>query len=367
MNKKTGYIVEVPSNIKQENYRFFVVSNYCYFLGLLLHICFLVLFYFFNIIPLVLFNIISCAVFFICFYINRKGFHYLSVFSVCIEVIFHSILCSYYIGWNSGFHYYILAIIPLVFLLPRFSFISKSSITILFLFCYIGQNYYSLHLKIHKFLLDENILSFFNYFNITSTVVLLSLIGYLYNKAAVTAEEALEKHAKIDSLTQLANRRYYDLYIHDEWLRLKREKKVLSIIFIDIDFFKLYNDYYGHLAGDKCIKCVAFVLKKIIHRPSDLAARYGGEEFIITLPDTPLEGARKLAQLIQEELKKLQIPHDKSKVNQYLTCSIGVVSAIPDSNNSIEKIVEIADKAMYEAKQQGRNRILCVDSINIIS
>ncbi len=173
----------------------------------------------------------------------------------------------------------------------------------------------------------------------------------------------LAKLVKIDGLTQIANRRYFESYLNKEWKRLAREKKYLSLIFIDIDHFKLYNDYYGHQAGDKCLKQLARVFDNAAKRPADLAARYGGEEFTIILPDTDEAGAKHIAGTIKKAISNLNIAHSKSKVRSIITCSMGIVSAIPEQGISLEKFVALADKALYCAKSQGRNRIVIKNAL----
>lgn len=168
----------------------------------------------------------------------------------------------------------------------------------------------------------------------------------------------LEKLSFIDELTGLFNRRYLDKVLKKEWRCALRTGEILSVLLIDIDFFKGYNDCYGHLEGDKCLERVANVLKNSVLRSSDVVTRYGGEEFIIILPATPQEGAIKVAKRIQEQLALLQIEHHGSEISDYVTLSIGTASV--DSRDFINEkgIIEMADFALYQAKKQGRNRIV---------
>jgi diguanylate cyclase (GGDEF)-like protein len=177
-------------------------------------------------------------------------------------------------------------------------------------------------------------------------------------EALQKANQELQRLATLDSLTQLANRRRLDEYLQREWRRAFREQIPLSLIFCDIDYFKLYNDSYGHQAGDDCLQQVAEAINLAVNRPSDLAARYGGEEFTVVLPNTPGEGAMRVAQLIQSYLQTLKLIHPNSKVGPYVTLSMGVSSTIPTITNSLENLIQVADLALYEAKAQGRNRII---------
>ncbi len=172
------------------------------------------------------------------------------------------------------------------------------------------------------------------------------------------ANTELEYQANIDSLTQVANRRRFDEYLAQEWAICAREQQYLSIILCDVDFFKFYNDAYGHQAGDDCLFRVAQGMNLAIKRPADVVFRYGGEEFAVILPFTEGEGALKVAQSIREEIKKLKIIHDLSQASHYVTLSLGVASVVPSSQSSVESLIANADRALYEAKSLGRDRIV---------
>ena len=171
------------------------------------------------------------------------------------------------------------------------------------------------------------------------------------------ANQKLEQLANLDGLTQVANRRCFNDRLQSEWQRLAREQQPLSLILFDIDAFKLYNDRYGHLAGDDCLIKIAQALQKVVCRPADLAARYGGEEFVVLLPKTNLAGAIKVAQKIQQEIYNLAIPHPQSDVKEIVTVSLGISSLIPQLEVKPDTLVAYADKALYDAKEQGRDRL----------
>ena len=171
------------------------------------------------------------------------------------------------------------------------------------------------------------------------------------------ANHKLEILSNIDGLTQIANRRCFDFHLQIEWLRLIREFRPLSLIMVDVDKFKQYNDYYGHLAGDDCLLRVAQAMQQVISRSSDLLARYGGEEFAIILPNTNLEGAIVVAKKIQEKISLLNIPHAYSEVKPIITVSLGIASIIPNSELQPDKLVARADRELYYAKQHGRDFI----------
>lgn len=168
-----------------------------------------------------------------------------------------------------------------------------------------------------------------------------------------------------DGLTGIPNRRIFDETIELEWKRARRKSSVISLIMIDIDFFKNYNDSLGHLAGDECLKKIALLIKNSLNRPGDLAARYGGEEFVILLPETSSEGAKIIAQKIRADIIGLKITHPDSRINEFVTISLGIASSVPDKNSKPEKLISLADKALYKAKHRGRNRVEIAHSEDI--
>lgn len=172
-----------------------------------------------------------------------------------------------------------------------------------------------------------------------------------------SANQALQHRASFDSLTEVANRHYFSEYLNAEWRRLAREHKPLSLIMCDIDYFKLFNDSYGHQAGDECLRKVAAALRQAAKRSADLVARYGGEEFAVILPNTDAEGATFVAQTIRNQVVKLKIEHENSPVNQYVTVSLGVACWVPAPQASSSMMIAAADEALYAAKAQGRNRV----------
>ncbi|MFQ4138081.1 diguanylate cyclase [Nodosilinea sp. PGN35] len=163
--------------------------------------------------------------------------------------------------------------------------------------------------------------------------------------------------ADIDGLTQIANRRRFDEYLVQQWENLAAEQRPLAIVLCDLDAFKLYNDTYGHPAGDTCLVQVATVLRHCLHHPNDLVARYGGEEFVAILPRTTLAEAQVVAQRFQREVLGLRIPHQYSTVAPVVTVSIGVAGTIPQPQVSAAELVQRADEQLYRAKHLGKNQI----------
>ena len=171
------------------------------------------------------------------------------------------------------------------------------------------------------------------------------------------ANDKLQKIASLDGLTRIANRRKFDEYLACEWQRAYREQQPIALILCDIDYFKPYNDNYGHQAGDDTLQQVARVLKKQCRRPADLMARYGGEEFVAVLPDTDQNGAMKVGENLRKAIQSLNIPHAHSQTAPFVTISAGISCAVPDHTTSPETMIKMADAALYQAKETGRNRI----------
>ena len=169
--------------------------------------------------------------------------------------------------------------------------------------------------------------------------------------------ELLENLSVTDGLTGIANRRRFDEFLLNEWRRAVRYRTPLSLILLDIDSFKAYNDYYGHLSGDDCLRQVAQCLKETIQRPGDLLARFGGEEFACVLTITQAKGARALADQIAKKIRAMKIPHDASPVADRVTVTIGVVTTFPTAEEQPQDLIRKADELLYEGKRSGRNRI----------
>ena len=182
------------------------------------------------------------------------------------------------------------------------------------------------------------------------------LIAELEDRVRLRTAE-LERLSHTDSLTGIANRRAFDRYLSAEWDRACRTRQPLSIILIDIDFFKNFNDTGGHAAADHALKSVASCLRDVAQRSTDLAARYGGDEFVLVLPDTDAEGALAMAARIQGMVDRLEIANFGSRIGKVMTVSQGVATACPDSKGDWDRLLLEADQALYRAKEMGRARV----------
>lgn len=204
---------------------------------------------------------------------------------------------------------------------------------------------------------------------------LTGLVAYIFMRVArknarirhetrqlMSSNQELAEISRTDALTAVANRRYFDEVLDKEWKRSLRNRTPLTLIMVDIDCFKLYNDYYGHLEGDECIHAVAQTLKDMMSRPMDLVARYGGEEFAILLPDTN-ENAVILAEQCRKVIEQQRIPHAASKVSPYVTVSMGIATITSDRESDVSELIRLADRALYSAKAGGRNQVVQAEAV----
>ncbi len=177
--------------------------------------------------------------------------------------------------------------------------------------------------------------------------------------ALSTANKALMRMSRHDGLTELANRRFFDEYLAEQMAVSARHQRPLSLVLCDVDQFKVYNDHYGHQAGDECLRQVAAAMQSCCNRPADKAARYGGEEFALILPDTGLSGAAKIAEAVRDAVAQLKIPHAHSVAAPHVSISSGVAVLQQEVGMTAQQLIAAADQLLYQAKNAGRNRVVC--------
>ena len=193
-----------------------------------------------------------------------------------------------------------------------------------------------------------------------------ALVGFMFDiserkrteQELIRLQKELEELSFKDGLTGVANRRMFDSNLEMEWANARRHQRPLSLIMLDIDYFKEYNDEYGHLQGDDCLRRVAALLEGVAVRPRDLVARFGGEEFVLVLPETDAKAASKVAERCRRVILEEQIQHDQSEVSPFLTVSLGVGTIIPTTQDKPSFFIDAVDRLLYKAKQTGRN---CVE------
>lgn len=195
-------------------------------------------------------------------------------------------------------------------------------------------------------------------------------LTYFFNQARLYAQEQKRTQNKLlhlnqelenlsfkDALTDIANRRSFDNALNREWKQARRSQIPLSLVMVDVDFFKIYNDYYGHQQGDDCLKAIAQALAEVIKRPKDMVARYGGEEFVLLLPETELQDAIQIAEECRERILALRMEFELSEISDIVTISLGVCATIPQRDDTPALLLKAADRALYNAKKMGRNRV----------
>ncbi|WP_394788062.1 diguanylate cyclase domain-containing protein [Rhodoferax sp.] len=194
-----------------------------------------------------------------------------------------------------------------------------------------------------------------------------ALVGFMFDiserkkteEKLITLQKELEELSFKDGLTGIANRRLFDSIIDIEWTNARRNHQPLSVVMLDIDYFKQYNDHYGHLMGDDTLRQVAQTLAAAATRARDFVGRYGGEEFILVLPETDAKSAEKIAERCRSMIAQLQIPHAGSSISPFLTACLGVATAMPALDSDMTAFIDSVDKLLYVAKQNGRNRVEC--------
>jgi diguanylate cyclase (GGDEF)-like protein len=240
-----------------------------------------------------------------------------------------------FVGWSFIVLYYLAAIIIYH---PIDNFLISNTFSLIF-FNIIGM--------ISSFFFEKHQRKLF----------LLSALVEIESKELEISNDRLKKLSRVDPLTNLANRRHFNGFFKKEWLRAMRYNIPISLIMIDVDFFKTFNDILGHQKGDEILTKISIIFNNCTRRAGDLASRYGGEEFLLVFYDTPLEQAVKIAENIREKILKLKIPFPGTESGETLTISLGVATVIPNKNSSCESLISAADDALYMAKRKGKNRV----------
>ncbi|KFJ90665.1 Phytochrome-like protein cph2 [Pseudomonas oleovorans subsp. oleovorans] len=192
-----------------------------------------------------------------------------------------------------------------------------------------------------------------------------ALIGFMFDiserkkteEQLLTLQKQLEEYSYKDGLTGVANRRMFDMVLATEWANAQRSQQPLSLILLDIDHFKQYNDHYGHVQGDDCLKSVGQALSRAVKRPRDFVGRFGGEEFVLVLPETDEAAARHIAERCRQQVRQQRIAHARSAVSSLLTISLGVGTIVPGAHDRSQDFLSAVDKLLYQAKQRGRDRL----------
>lgn len=317
----------------------------------LTHLCFLLLFYKSGVSQLALINVGSILCYALTFSLLWHH-HVVSAWMLIIlEVVGHAVLAVYFVGWESGFHFYIMLVPPVMVVSPLDNWRSKAPLVLGLVALYVGLDFF-LRLAAPVATLEPSVLNGLHYFNLITVLVLLIFLAGMYYRLVVQSEQQLREMATTDPLTRLRNRRSVLDTSACEAAKQRRDGRPLSFVLCDVDHFKVINDTHGHEAGDDVLKAVAKILRSGV-REVDHAARWGGEEFLLLLPETASPGAELVANRLREMIAELRVPGKDGPLNVTMTFGISSLHL----NEPIDQAIARADKALYQGKHGGRNRV----------
>jgi len=339
-------------HIEKENYRLFVVLNFISYLGFFAHLSFIPIFFWIHLDILAYFNFFSVLAWFSAYFLNRQGLHVEAIILLVIEVVAHASMATYFLGWDSGFHYYFLPMVLFLFINHK-----QTLVEIMLEVAVVLVVYFWLLLKTsgsgYQVQVDQLVIDWFQFMNIAINFIAIGLLGYGLRTSSMRAEADMEKLAITDSLTGLYNRRKMFEMIKLEQTRLRRSGKSFVLVITDIDLFKAINDCYGHDCGDRVLREVSELMRTRL-RKQDLLARWGGEEFVLLLPETDLAGARKVIEVLKQVISDHQFSYLEKPFS--LTMTFGMAQF--DGTQSIEAVLKQADQLLYKGKESGRNCIM---------
>lgn len=335
-------------------------GRYAIYAAGMVHALFLFIFYYLNVFPLVVINIFSLLLYAFCLKVldsSVENNNYALIgWLVHIELMGHAVIACYYIGTDSGFHYYIVLLPALPFLMFNDAKTVKvakiASVIIAFTLLDIAMKNYA-----PPYLIEEVYSTAFRFFNVTAFLSSTIIITLFYTKITISVRQQLEYASTTDKLTGLYNRHLFTNLAEIEMKNLHRNKSILSMIILDIDDFKKINDLYGHNCGDVALMLIADALHQAV-RPKDIVSRWGGEEFIILLPNTDLEDAAVVAERLRQSISSQSVVcHDYEFT---LTATLGL-AASSNFDDSLDKLIEQADRALYIGKANGKNQFVVSD------
>ena len=340
------------TDISRENYRLYVALNYLSYLGFGAHAAFIPLFFWIGVPELAIFNIFSAIVWALSYTLNRAAHHREAIIFAAIESITHAALATYFLGWDSGFHYYFLPIILFLFINHK-----QNVFTIIIeaLIIFAGYLWLSIYTHDVNFTVTAPVavLDGLRYMNIAVNFSAFAILGYFFRIASISAEQQMELLATTDALTGLFNRRKMLEMIEQEVVRYKRDKKPFLLAISDIDHFKQFNDNYGHDCGDYVLQQVSLLMKESL-RQQDVVARWGGEEFLVMLPETDMEGGVQALEKLRETLANTVYEYKSHTFS--VTMTFGVT--LYDGRCDVDTCIKHADEVLYAGKRGGRNRVV---------
>jgi diguanylate cyclase (GGDEF)-like protein len=356
-----------PINNKEDSRLAFIMGQ-TLLASFVCHFCFIFLFLWLDVREMVVLNIFSTTALLFSIFFTRKKWYIPAFIIGTGEIIIHAILAVHFIGWESGFHYYLVVLNPFIFFWPYWNSGTKISVsTVLFLIYlalfYYSKNFIPIHVMESWKIELTTIITAFTAFFIFAAVALYYQVSV--NKVEADLREAnrmLEDLAKTDPLTALHNRRVIEEKLGDSNIRITDDGRAFSVIMSDIDHFKVLNDTYGHQIGDLVLVSISKVLKNAT-RSGDVVARWGGEEFLILLPGTGGEEAKEVAERMRIAVAQSPIYIDDNEIN--ITMTFGVAECTFEIG--VNECINLADKALYKGKNAGRNQVILLnDRVNVI-
>lgn len=346
-----------PQNVSADDYRMYLVIRYIAWIGISAHIGFIPLFLYLGVPFMAGFNVLSVSMWFGVRWANKRSRTGLALSLIMTEVTAHAVLAVSFVGWNSGFHYYILALIPFAALNERTR--TRMMIVEIAALIAIYLLLYGMTRNMPFFGRPGLIKELVPYINVVVPTFAIGVMTYYFRIATIGYEKALKQQASTDSLTGLFNRRRMLESLKEQHARSKRTEQKAALLLADIDHFKRFNDERGHQFGDVVLCRVASALKQAL-RQQDVCARWGGEEFLILLPDTDLEGAATVARKLNQAVHGIEF-EDADGLKVTLTIGVAMLDPVREIYESIRE----ADNAMYQGKESGRNRVVRWDEATL--
>ncbi len=340
-----------------------VVIRYSAIVGLVGHLIYIPLFLWLDVAPMAVFNILSCLVFGLAYWLTRRDQAYAALLLGAGEIVTHAVLAVAFIGWESGFGYFILGLTPLIFYSRRWRFSFKVWLVLALTALYIALFLLSLN-RTPWVVIDRAQMGVTGALNSVIVFFVVAAVAYVYRLSAITAETALQRankalqhQALTDPLTLLPNRRQMHEDLLQSMAHYRATREPFCLVLIDIDFFKALNDRYGHEAGDVILVQVAAAMRAGL-RAQDRIARWGGEEFLILMAATALEPARLAAERLRERAADVVLAVNGEPISITLTMGVAEYAGEPDAAPCLSR----ADVALYRGKQAGRNRVVTAES-----
>jgi diguanylate cyclase (GGDEF)-like protein len=319
----------------------------------IVHVAFASVFYMNHVSLLAGVNVVSVIFYSLVFMLMKAGVHQVVIWTlVAIELMGHAVLAVYLIGWDSGFHFYVMLIPPVMMLSPVRTVSIKALLVLIMITFYILMDY-SLRNAVPAFEVPSVVLNGLHYFNLLSVLLLMVFLTGLYYRLVASSQKKLEKMATTDSLTGLHNRRSLEQAAASAIENHKRNGVALSVLLCDLDKFKQVNDEYGHQVGDQVLKAFSALITDVI-RSGDFAARWGGEEFLLLLPTTKAEVAIIVAERIRQQFEQLVVVGALDDLRVTVTIGISEFYA----GDTFDHLVARADEALYRGKNSGRNQVI---------